>query len=102
MTNHHVFGDAGAALDWLLELDYQDNSSGDLLPVHRYKIDPNYFFYSNPQLDFTLAGVAAVSDKQKPLSAYPWVKLIRVWFESCALVCCAFRLEALSVSFSYR
>jgi endonuclease G len=76
MTNHHVFGDARAALDWILELDYQDNSSGNLLPVHRYRVDPNYFFYSNPQLDFTLAGVAAVSDKQKPLSAYPWVKLI--------------------------
>lgn len=76
MTNHHVFGDKGVAVDWILELDYQDNSRGDLLPVHHYRVDPDYFFYSNSQLDFTLTGIAAVSDKQKPLSAYPWVKLI--------------------------
>jgi endonuclease G len=75
MTNHHVFGDVKAALDWILELEYQDNSSGELLPVHRFKIDPGYFFYTDATLDFTLTGVGALSDKQKPLTAYPWVKL---------------------------
>ncbi len=34
MANNHVFGDEKAALDWILELEYQDNSSGELLPVH--------------------------------------------------------------------
>jgi len=29
MANNHVFGDEKAALDWILELEYQDNSSGN-------------------------------------------------------------------------
>ena len=76
MTNNHVIEDANSAVNWLFELDYQQNASGELLPVQTYRVDPTYFFYTNKTLDFTIAGVAAISDRQVPLSSYPWVKLI--------------------------
>jgi len=76
MTNNHVIEDAQSAANWLFELDYQQNATGDMLPVQTYRVDPTYFFYTSKSLDFTIAGVAPLSDRQVPLSSYPWVKLI--------------------------
>ncbi len=76
MTNHHVIHDAGEALQAEAQFDYQENTSGDLLPVQAFRLDPNLFFVSHPTLDFTLVGVAPQSSKGRSIEDYPWVQLI--------------------------
>ncbi|HZT33750.1 MAG TPA: DNA/RNA non-specific endonuclease [Bryobacteraceae bacterium] len=76
MTNHHVIGSPGEASQSFLELDYQDNASGQLLPIQAYPLDPGTFFLSDQALDFTIAGLQPVSRHGRPLDTYPWVKLI--------------------------
>ena len=76
MTNHHVIHDQAEALQAEAQFDYQENSSGDLLPVHAFRLDPELFFVSHPTLDFTLVGVAPQSTKGRLIEDYPWVQLI--------------------------
>ena len=76
MTNNHVISVGNQAKAWLLDLDYQENSSGEMLPVQTYKTDPDLFFYTSKALDYTIVGLAEASDKGRPISTYPWVKLI--------------------------
>ncbi len=76
MTNHHVLHTEDEARLGLLQLDYQDNSSGDLLPSPKFRIDPQLFFATDESLDFTIAGVSPTSDLQRTIGEYPWVQLI--------------------------
>ena len=76
MTNHHVIEDEDDARRAQFQFDYQDNASGDLLPRHDYQADPGAFFFTDPDLDFTIVGLAALSDHGRSLTAYPWLKLI--------------------------
>jgi len=76
MTNNHVLRSVDDALAAEAQFDYQENVSGDLLPVQAYRLDPNYFFHTDKLLDFTIVGVTEVSAKGQPISAYPWRKFI--------------------------
>jgi endonuclease G len=76
MTNNHVIGKANVGDGWVIDLDYQQNSEQQMLPVHTYKVDPAYFFYTNEELDYTIIGLAQTSDKGKPITAYPWTKML--------------------------
>ena len=77
MTNHHVIAskaDAGAAE---AQFDYQENRSGELLPVQTFRLEPQTFFLTNKGLDFTLVGTAPHSAKGVSIASYPWIRLIR-------------------------
>jgi endonuclease G len=76
MTNNHVIGKANATDGWVIDLDYQQNSEQQMLPVHTYRVDINYFFYTSEELDYTIIGLAQTSDKGKPVTAYPWTKML--------------------------
>ncbi len=76
MTNNHVLRSIEDALVAEAQFDYQENVSGDLLPVHEYRLEPNAFFVTDKALDFTVVAVADMSAKGQPLSHYPWIKLI--------------------------
>ena len=76
MTNNHVIDSAAAAGEAVGQFDYQDNRSGELLPVYTFALTPDLFFITDPTLDFTLVGVAATSSQGRPLTAYPWLPLI--------------------------
>ncbi|HEX6036709.1 DNA/RNA non-specific endonuclease [Longimicrobium sp.] len=76
MTNNHVLRSPDDALLAEAQFDYQENVSGDLLPVHAFRLDPGLFFVTDPTLDFTVVGVAETSGRGQPLSRYPWMKLI--------------------------
>jgi endonuclease G, mitochondrial len=54
MTNHHVIGEPGEALRSVLQLDYQDNASGQVLPSQTFALEPNRFFVTDQDLDFTI------------------------------------------------
>jgi len=76
MTNHHVLEDEDDARRALAQFDYQDNASGELLPRQDFKLDVTSFFLTDKNLDFTIVGVSANSDKNRPLTSYPWLKMI--------------------------
>ncbi len=76
MTNNHVLRSIDDALAAEAQFDYQENASGDLLPVHAFRFDPNAFFVTDQTLDFTIVGLTELSSKGQPLSRYPWLKLI--------------------------
>ena len=78
MTNNHVLRSTADALAAEAQFDYQENVSGDLLPVHAYKFDPEAFFFTDKTLDFTIVAVAEVSARGQSISRYPWMKLIPI------------------------
>ena len=76
MTNNHVLPSRDDALAAEAQFDYQENVSGDLLPVHTYRLDPNTFFVTDSALDFTIVAITALSARGQPITRYPWMKLI--------------------------
>lgn len=76
MTNNHVLRSIDDAMAAEAQFDYQENVSGDLLPVQSYRLDPNHFFFTDKLLDFTIVGIAEMSAKGQPVSRYPWMKFI--------------------------
>jgi endonuclease G len=76
MTNHHVLASSAEAGQAEAQFDYQENRSGELLPVRAFRFDPGVFFLTDPRLDFTLVATAETSARGVPVSAYPWVKLL--------------------------
>ena len=78
MTNNHVLRSVEDALAAEAQFDYQENVSGDLLPVHAYRLDPKTFFVTDRVLDFTIVAIAETSAKGQPISRYPWIKLIPI------------------------
>ncbi|HTM48751.1 MAG TPA: DNA/RNA non-specific endonuclease [Bryobacteraceae bacterium] len=76
MTNHHVIESKEAGRTAVAQFDYQENTSGELLPVQSFTLDPQLFFFTDANLDFTLIGVAPVSERGRKLADYPWLRLI--------------------------
>lgn len=76
MTNNHVLRSSDDALAAEAQFDYQENVSGDLLPVQTFRFDPKYFFITDKNLDFTIVGITEMSGKGKSISSYPWRQLI--------------------------
>jgi endonuclease G len=76
MTNNHVLPSLQHALNAEAQFDYQQNISGDLLPVQAFRLQPNAFFITDKALDFTIVALAESSDKGQSITRYPWVKLI--------------------------
>jgi len=76
MTNNHVIESATAARGAIVQLDYQENNAGELLPVQAFRLEPERFFVTDPALDFTVVAVAGVSSSGRPIGEYPWTKLI--------------------------
>src|SRR5207253_1405500 len=76
MTNNHVIDESTVKDGWAIDMDYQENSQHDMLPVHSYKVAPDYFFYTNKALDYTIVGLEATSNKGRPITAYPWIKML--------------------------
>ena len=62
MTNNHVLADDTMAADSQVEFNYQQDSSGKLFAAVRYRLDPARF-HTNADLDYTLVGVKADSNK---------------------------------------
>lgn len=78
MTNNHVIEDESQARAFEAQFDYQENSSGDMLPVHTFQGAPDHFFYTNAELDFTLVGLSAKSNRGVQIEKFPWSKLIGI------------------------
>lgn len=76
ITNHHVLENEDDARRAVAQFDYQDNASGELLVRQDYRLNPGKFFVTDKGLDFTIIGVESLSARNRPLSGYPWLRLI--------------------------
>lgn len=76
MTNNHVLGTEVVARQSVAQFDYQENISGELMPVQSFRFDPNLFWWTDPVLDFTLVGIEALSQHGTKIESYPWLPLI--------------------------
>ena len=76
MTNNHVIESVDDARQAEAQFDYQENLSGELLPVQAFRLDPDLFFFTDPILDFTLVATAPLSTKGQSIERYPWLQLI--------------------------
>jgi endonuclease G len=76
ITNHHVFGVAGDAVNSLLDFDYEHDLNGRDRPLIQFRLAPSRFFYSNKQLDFAVCAVMPASvDGSRELKDWGWLFL---------------------------
>lgn len=76
LTNNHVLEDAAIARGSLIEFDFQQAGRGGLLPVRRFRLQPDVFFLTDESLDYTLVAAAEASEDQVPLSRFGWSRLV--------------------------
>jgi DNA/RNA endonuclease G (NUC1)/V8-like Glu-specific endopeptidase len=76
MTNNHVLKNKQVASFSRVQFNYQDNSQGDRLTPVEFELDPETFFVTRKELDFTLVAVCeACVDGDLGLSEYGWNRL---------------------------
>lgn len=61
MTNHHVIPDPTVAQASECRFGYQEEADGSVPPVTRVDCDPDRFFCTDPELDYTLVAVQAIN-----------------------------------------
>ena len=76
MTNNHVLESASRAGRSWVEFDYQRNRFGRMLPIEVFRLQPERFFLTDADLDFTLVAVSPTSDGGTGLERYGWNRLI--------------------------
>lgn len=76
MTNNHVLTDASQAGDSVVEFDYFVRADGSPSTIKVFNLQPEVFFRTDPDLDFSLVAVAETSANGAPLSAQGWNQLI--------------------------
>ncbi|PET72774.1 hypothetical protein CN533_05055 [Priestia megaterium] len=57
LTNNHVFPNEQTAKEAKILFNFQENINGNPEPVDEYTCNPNDFFYTNVQLDYSLVKV---------------------------------------------
>lgn len=76
LTNNHVLRTKGDALYSEVEFDYQYDRHDRLLPVVVYGLEPETFFLTSRELDFTLVAVRESSLSGIGIGRYGWSPLI--------------------------
>jgi V8-like Glu-specific endopeptidase len=75
LTNNHVLPSADFAAHSEIEFDFQHDRLGRPLPVVVYPLEPQVFFLTNKELDYTLVAVRQVSTSGTDLKLYGWNRL---------------------------
>src|SRR5688572_19335021 len=76
MTNNHVLPSSEMARFSEVEFDFQYDRFRRLMPSVYFALEPQTFFLTDPDLDFTLVAVAERSRDRKALNPYGWSKLV--------------------------
>jgi endonuclease G, mitochondrial len=78
MTNNHVFSGPDLAKNSLAQFNYEKLENHTEKPIINFRLDPNKFFYTNKELDFSLVYVNPKSiDDQESLDKIGYLKLIK-------------------------
>ena len=75
MTNNHVLPSNESARFSEIEFDFQNDRLGRPLPVVVYGLEPETFFATSEELDYTLVAVAPRSTGGRELKTYAWTRL---------------------------
>lgn len=70
LTNNHVLRTADIAEGSVLEMGAEENRFGPPQPIRSFAFDPDRFFVTHKDLDFTFVAVEPQSDVGSPLSEY--------------------------------
>ncbi len=76
LTNNHVLSSREIAVHSEVEFDYQQDRFGRVMPVHVFRLDPQRFFLTSQELDYTLVAVQERSLEQVGLDRFGWNPLI--------------------------
>lgn len=76
LTNQHVFGSPDEARLSEVEFNYQRNKDGVWIGSEFFALQPDTFFFTDDQLDFTVVAVAQTARQSgKPLADFGWLTL---------------------------
>lgn len=76
LTNNHVLENKQTARFSQIEFDYQRDRRGQMLPVAAFALEPDTFFMTDEDLDYTLVAVGNKSFNNRRLELYGWNSLI--------------------------
>jgi endonuclease G len=78
MTNNHVLGGPEDAKNSLAQFSFEILENRNEKPKINFRLDPNKFFYTNKQLDFSLVYVNPKSnDDQQSLDQFGYIEVIK-------------------------
>lgn len=76
MTNHHVLATPDEASLSQLDMDFEANRIGAAKSVETYELDPERFFITDKDFDFTIVAVRSTSQNGRPISDFGFLPLI--------------------------
>ncbi len=76
LTNNHVLESGEHAENSLAQFDYENDLNRYPLPVRSFRLDPDRFFVTDKDLDFTLVAVEPRTLDDTPLSGFGFLPLI--------------------------
>jgi V8-like Glu-specific endopeptidase len=76
MTNNHVLENETVASRSAVEFDYYERRTGQTSPTEIFEFEPELFFLTDEDLDFTLVAVKSKSTTGTSLSEYGWIPMI--------------------------
>ena len=75
LTNNHVINSYQTASNSIAEFNYQDDENFMPCPTYNYRLDPETFFITDENLDFTLVAVKENVTNQKHLKDFGYLKM---------------------------
>jgi endonuclease G, mitochondrial len=76
ITNNHVLETISASRSSAIEFNYQSDLSGQMRSSEVYELDPDTFFVTDPELDYTIVAVKDGSRDRLQLASFGWNRLI--------------------------
>ncbi len=76
MTNHHVLEDGEAARPSLAQFNYEEDRHRMPRPTSHFRLDPDRFFMTHEDLDFSLVAVEPVAADGASLSGFGSLRLL--------------------------
>jgi endonuclease G, mitochondrial len=76
MTNNHVLETIKESRFSAIEFNYQSDLNGQIRASQSYELDPDTFFITDPELDYTIVAVKDGMSDRPPLASFGWNRLI--------------------------
>lgn len=76
MTNNHVLETSQGSRFSAIEFNYQSDLTGQIRSSQSYELDPDTFFITDSELDYTIVAVKDGTSEQPALSSFGWNRLI--------------------------
>jgi endonuclease G, mitochondrial len=76
MTNNHVLSSQQEARPSLIEFNYQSDLDGKMRSSQSYELDPDTFFVTDRELDYTIVAVKDRLGTQPSVASFGWNQLI--------------------------